>query len=333
MHAKIHVRPYVAATSAAVAESPITAKHFVTFGESRTMIPDDAAALFTTDQEALLLDPDVPKRSFADSTNKDAVNYYASIYSAFYPEIQFYLDWANPRPNVFAFQEFGRKTVVIGGELLRLQPLYDNAMAIALAFGVGSLLGSNPADGTSGYTVPGQALYFGIGVVMRTAMQTGTLWNDTVSAGKGELTTVINALITKGPDTGSGPDRPALQCLLDVMNAALSGLELPTCAGGPTIGGLKLQSASYDTQLQQITVTYNQPVSAYSATNPKNYNVTPGKTAISTAVVDPDDAASVLLTGPLAAGNYTVAARNVRASDGSTLDLKTDSASFTVAAP
>lgn len=326
-NAGVHVQPYVAAVSPAMAGAAVRALDFAPYGDSQTHIPDDAASLFTRTQEAQLIGPSV--RPFSDTTNKDMVTYYAELYAAFYPEVRFYLDWESLRPNVFAFEEFGQKTVVIGGELLRLGPLYDGAMAVVLAFGVGSLLGGPPTDSETGYTSAGQALYFGMGVVMRTALRGGTNWMNTAVAGQGQLNQVITPLVSN-PQAGSESDRPSLQCLMDVMNAVISGMELPACAGGPTEGGLKVDSASYDAQAQQATVTYNEAVSAYSATNPRNYSVTPGPVAITAATVDPNDPACVILTVALAPGDYTVAASNVRASDGSTLDPNTSSATFTV---
>jgi len=315
---------YGSAVSRQADEAPIHAEKFVRHAETRSMIPDAAIALFTQEEEELLLDPDIAKRPLSNDTNKRMVDYYARIYTTFYPEISFYLDWESLRPNVFAFTEYGRKTVVIGGEFLRIEPLYDAAMAVTLSFGVGALLGGNAGDAQLDHV--GQALYFGMGVVMRQALPMGDTWNDVVLSGKAQLKTVFDAVIAK-----EGAASP-LKCLREVMNAAVSGTELPVCAGGPVQNGLNVVSAAYDSVKQELTVKYNEAVSAYSANNVKNYAITPDSIAIDSAAIDKADAASVVLAVELTTNTYKVAVRNVRASDGSTLDPKASTATFTVEA-
>jgi hypothetical protein len=296
---------------AAANAAPIAHPQFAANVASTSIIPPGAVALFTPEQEAQLLDPDIPKRPLSDATNQRMTTYYSQVLSPFCPGIRFYVDWTSLRANVFAFTEYGQKTVVVGGEFLRLGALYDSAMAVALAFGAAALM--HESDGPQ--TV-GRSLYDGIAGVASAAMKGGNAWNDKMIAGTSQLGGVIRALIAK---QGQNGDSGALLCLLDVMNAAVSGDELPQCAGGPTPDGLKLLSASYDVEFTQMTVTFNEAVSPYTANNPKNYRIVP-YVEVAAALVDPKRPTVVTLKVDLGRGGYTLKVVNVRATDGSTLD-------------
>jgi hypothetical protein len=133
--------------------------------------------------------------------------------------------------------------VVVGGALLRLGVLYDSAMAVILAFGAAAM--AEPGEDRGGNGVPGtgRALYEGIAVVASSALQGGNAWKDTMLAGTRQLGNLIWALIGM---QDRHADAESLHCLLEVMDAAVSGADLPRCAGGPTPGGLQVVSASYD---------------------------------------------------------------------------------------
>jgi hypothetical protein len=295
---------------------PVIHPDFVADVDSATVIPPGAAALFTPRQEARLLEPDVPRRPLSDGTNRWMSTYYSRLYATFCPGIRFYIDWTSDRPNVFAFTEYGQKTVVVGGGLLRLASLYDSAMAVVLAFGAASLAeqgsGRAPAHGVE----TGRALYDGIAVVAATALQGGNAWRDTMLAGTRQLGEVIRMLIV-GQDRHGDSGSPA--CLLEVMDAAVGGADLPRCAGGPTPGGLQVVSASYDSAVKQLTVSFSEPVQHHGAANPKHYRITAGG-QVSAVLHHPRRPAAVMLSVDLVPGEYTVEVLGVRAVDGSTLD-------------
>lgn len=295
---------------------PVVHPEFVPDIESATVIPPRAATLFTPRQEARLLEPDVPARPMSDATNRWMAAYYSRLYATFCPGIRFHVDWTSQRPNVFAFTEYGQKTVVIGGGLLRLEALYDGAMAVALAFGAACLAdqgGSRPLDKPPG---TGRALYEGIAVVAGSALQGGNAWRETMQAGTRQLGELVAALIGK-------QDRPAdvesLECLLEAMRAAVEGEELPRCVGGPTPGGLQVVSASYDGASGQLNISFSDAVHPHGAGNPHNYRIHPAA-AVRAVQVHPRRPAAVALVVDLAPGEYTLEVSNVRAADGSTLD-------------
>ena len=308
--------------SAITATAAASSLNFAAHAESATTVPNDAAMLFTPQQEAQLLDPDIPKRALSDSTNKDMTAYYSQLFSSFYPDVRCYLDWTSTRANIFAFTNFGQKTVVIGGELLRLGSLYDAAICTAISFGVANLVANPDGDLTRG-----RALYVGMGELSRNVLKGGSAWADTTLKANEQLGEVFRALIAKGD---AGDESASLTCLLSVMNAAVSGDELPPCAGGPVMGSLKVASASYDEDCQHLTLTFSAPLSAFSATNLKNYRITPA-THATAAVLAPGNPAQVVLSVDLAAGTYDIAVVNVRAADGASLDPSASKTSLTVA--
>jgi hypothetical protein len=242
--------------------------------------------------------------------------YYSRLYATFCPGVRFYIDWTSHRPNVFAFTEYGQKTVVVGGGLLRLGALYDSAMAVVLAFGAAAL--ADEDDGRPAFVGPGtgRALYDGIAIIAGCALQGGNAWRDTMLLGTRQLGEVIHAMIRKQDRHG---DTEALECLLEVMDAAVNGADLPRCAGGPTPDGLQVVSASYDSAARQLTISFSEPVNPQCATNTKNYRIE-GGAPVTTAQHHPRRPAAITLCVDLAPGEYTVDVRNVRAADGSTLD-------------
>ncbi len=299
---------------------PVVHPEFVPDIESATVIPPRAATLFTPRQEAQLLDPDVPARPMSDATNRWMAAYYSRLYATFCPGIRFHVDWTSQRPNVFAFTEYGQKTVVIGGGLLRLEALYDGATAVALAFGAACLAdqasersAGRPADKPPG---TGRALYEGIAVVAGSALQGGNAWRETMQAGKRQLGELIAALIRKQHRPA---DVEALECLLEAMRAAVEGDELPRCVGGPTPGGLQVVSASYDGAGGQLNISFSEALHPHSAGNAHNYRIHPAA-PVRAVQFHPRRPAAVALVVDLAPGEYTVEVLNVRAADGSTLD-------------
>lgn len=295
---------------------PVVHPEFVPDTESATVIPAGAAALFTARQEARLLDQDVPRRPMSDATNRWMASYYSRLYATFCPGIRFYIDWTSHRPNVFAFTEYGQKTVVVGGGLLRLAPLYDSAMAVVLAFGAASLAEQGSGRAPAHAPETGRALYDGIAIVAGTALQGGNAWRDTMLSGTRQLGEVIRLLTARQDPYG---DTDALACLLEVMEAAVGGADLPRCAGGPTPGGLQVVSASYDSAAGRLTVSFSEAVQQHSAVNPKHYRIGDG-VEVGAVQHHPRRPAAVTLCVELAPGQYLVGVQGVRAVDGSTLD-------------
>jgi hypothetical protein len=217
----LFVKPYVVGESDEVVGNEASIPDFVFHGEPATDVPEGAASLFSRRQAAILLDPNIPKRGFSDKTNVQQFEWFAAVYQAFSPDVKITLDWENTSPNVYAWENEGGKNVLVGGELLRMGPLYGQAIAMALGFGVAAATGEAESVG--------QTLYEGIGAVMHETL--GTYWMKTALAGQKQFDRLLAAL-AKEEGTSDIEGGLGATCLSEVVDAAVSGFDLPQCAGG-----------------------------------------------------------------------------------------------------
>lgn len=217
------------------------------------VIPTTAVLLFSPVQEAAFAVPRVPVRPLTDQTNAASAQYFITLFSAFFPHVRVTLDWGSPRANVAAFATAKQPQVVIGGGFARLGPIYGEAIAVAIGFGIANR--TIPSDATS----IGHALYDGVGTILPQALRGGDL-ASTLSAALDQymalFALVEPAAVTPAagpaqaqgealtsPATLAAPPIPApipapiplkptltLACFADVIDAAISGVDFPTCA-------------------------------------------------------------------------------------------------------
>lgn len=320
--ASLMVKPFVVGKKMMAAGVEVTAPGFRAHAASEALIPSGAVQLFTARQEALLMGPTIPKRGFSDVTNVQLTHYYAKLYGAFYPGIDIYLDWESIHPNVYAFKQYGTQVVVIGGELLRLGPLYGPAMAMAISFGVANGALEGNADDV------GHSLYDGIGVIMQQVFQGGGTIGELQQGGQAQFTALLDLLDTA--EAGDGDDGLSATCILSTIDAAISGDPLPACAGGPPTPTLALTAADYADG--RLTITFSEPIDAPSATNVKHYHVTPNGEITAVTMVE-GVGSTVVASVALEPGSYALTASRIQAMDGSPLDPAHSSAPFTVEAP
>ena len=324
-HPDLVVKPYVVgADHEAVGAEYSTPELFTQHGESVDQIPDAAIALFTPRQEAMLLDPDIPKRGFSDTTNEQQVDYFVKLLAGFYPDVTISYDWNSVHPNVYGYQVDGKQTVFLGGEFLRLGPLYGPAMAIAIGFGVAA---------ASGEATAGQALFLGVSGVLLDAL--GPYWTETITAGAAQFHALLLALEGKEYHAPADPDGVSAKCLGEIIGAALSGMDMPTCAGGPT---LRLNSVVYKPyqdgdgpgQQDMLVLSFNDELAEPSASDKTNYALSP------TAVIDQvnpgeQDLTSVqVVVEPLTAGRYVLTVHDLIGANGNTLNPIASKAGFKV---
>jgi hypothetical protein len=309
------VKPYVVGPGLEVVGAEIAAPEFFTaHGQRSIPVPVGALALFTERQEALLLDPDMPRRGFTDATNRQQVAYFAKLFGAFYPDVEIVLDWDSAHPNVFGYQADGKPGVLIGGELLRLGPLYGPAMALAISFGV--------AAATTDPSSPGRAVYDGVAGLLRTVLE--PYWAETVQDGQGQFAPLLAALARKEADLQPEEGGLGARCLAEVIDAAVSGLDMPGCAGGDT---LALLGAAYADGV--VTARFSTELNPETGDQPANYAVSPDG-VITGAYVDSKDLTTVNIACDLAAGSYVLTVQDLTAADGSTLNPLRRSAPFKV---
>ncbi|ATY30928.1 hypothetical protein [Sphingomonas psychrotolerans] len=313
----VSVKAFVVGESHQAAGMEVRAHNFRAHAESEAFIPAGAFQLFSSRQEALLMDQSIPKRGFSDVTNVQLTSYYIKLFSAFYPKVHVYLDWESIHPNVYAFTQYGTPTVVIAGEFLRLGPLYGPAMAIGIASGIASAgIEANSGD-------VGRSVYDGIGVVMQQALQGVNTFNQTLVAGQAQFDTLL-ALLAKLETGGEGGI--SANCLSQVIDAAISGDPLPECAGGPPVP-LTLASASYADGA--LTISFSEPINVASALNPKSYQLTPNGSIIKLDA-PAGVTSSVVATVTLDPGDYSLLVSGVTGATGDKLDPAHSSALFTV---
>lgn len=319
------VKPFVVGKQMVAAGVEVTTPGFRVHAASEAVIPSGAFQLFTARQEALLMGPTIPKRGFSDVTNVQLTNYYAKVYGAFYPAIDVYLDWESIHPNVYAFKQYGRHIVVVGGEFLRLGPLYGPAMAMAISFGVANgALEGNAAE-------LGHSIYDGIGIIMQQVFQGGSTIGELQQGGQAQFTTLLALLDTaEAGDSGDIGDGLSAACMISTIDAAISGDPLPACAGGPPTPTLALTSADYADG--QLTISFSEPVDAAGATEVSHYHVTPDGDITAVTMVE-GVGTQVVASVALKPGSYSVTASRIQAVDGSPLDPAHSSAAFAVAEP
>ncbi len=309
-----------------------TVRSFTPFGANRLYVPPTAQVFVTREQAIDIIAG--PKRPYTNTTNVHNLNYLIKLFRGFFPEINFYLDWEGIEPNIYAFELYGQKTVVISGQLLRTEPIYQDGLAVIMAHGVAVFNGAPPANAL-GYACMGQADYFGVGYVLQT-IYFGSDWLRVATSGVDQVNAMFDYISAKNGEAGNDVClKPSIDCRKETMELALMGGELPECAGGPEIGGLHVTGAQAQLfeSYQTVTVQFNMNLSPYSAEKPENYHISP-ESVVSTATVMEEAPNQVLLTVLLQPGiqDFEVRVYDVYAYNGSTLDPDHNSATFSVQA-
>ena len=248
-----------------------------------------------------------------------------------FPDVNIYLEWADEYPNLYAFEQYGQKTVYISGRLLRAKGVYREGIAMMLAFGV-ALFYASDEKGTDVCT--GQADNFGAGYIMRQAFTFN--WSEMSTEGYRQIRALFKRI--KPANRHGDPTNPCLlpsiDCRLQCISNALSGKVLPACAGVPGPGNLSLVSAraSIVEAEQSVIAVFSELVDLESSQQITNYTIMP-ETVITTAVRDELDMSQVVLTVTLPTapeGDYTLTVSDIMANNGSTLNPKARTANFKI---
>ncbi len=296
--------------------------------ESRP-IPATALSFINAIQE-LDVDANATKRLFHDTAGASTVKYLFEVYNAFYPDVNFYLDWSNTSPNAYAFTEYGRQFIVIPGGLVRVDGLQEEAYAMIIAHMLAYFSGEEPVD-ADGMSCMGQAAFFGTGTILRQAWN-GNAWFNMALKGREQLVNFFD-LIDPTNKEGNPADvcgDPSIDCRIKTIEVAISGGDLPVCAGGETEGALRVVIAEPDDLVPtSFTVQFSEAVEISSAENINNYALTP-PVPINSALRTADDTVTVdAAVDP--ATTYIVTVMNVVGESGSTLSPFNQTAQFTTA--
>jgi hypothetical protein len=260
----------------------------------------------------------------------DNSNYVLKLLRGFFPDLNFYLDWGNMIPNVYAVREYGTTTVVLNGGLARMKGLSYLGLTMLVGHAVGRFKAGEP-ENYLGYSCTGYADFYAFAAVGRWVWYQNTYLNNALTA-YSEVAALFG-LITADNGKGNPNDvcnDPSVACRLSSMQSGFAGGSLPTCAGGKPMPSVGLQLAVGTPT--SVTLTLSTGVTKDSAENIANYAFGPNA-KVSKATLSSDADYQVIITGVFVPKQtYQVTIANLVSIYGTGVDAAHNSASFTVSA-
>ncbi|MCR4539545.1 hypothetical protein NUV89_14155 [Pseudomonas sp. 18.1.10] len=282
------------------------------------------AAPYMTQKQAADVAINGAFRSMGQTFLMAEFRYLEKLFKAFYPKVNFHLNWEDPHPNQFAFTSYGQDTVYVSGQLLRLEGMFKQGLAMIMAQGVGRFVQTDYTT-DSGLTCTGLADYFGANEVLQ-AVFYGS-WGAWVNPGQEQIKALFSLI---APANRVGHEKcatPSIPCRLESIEAAVIGMPLPPCAGGPVAHSLTLDSATW-THFEgalAVLASFNQRLNDLSAKIPSNYLLDSAGQPVPVALVQMDknlpwQAWLVIDERFKPESVTTLTVRDVRSDNGSTLD-------------
>ncbi len=309
-------------------EMPAPTPLFAPHAAGDMAIPYGAVSWLTEAQAQDVQDKGNP-RPVVNRAGYNAAVTASKLLRALYPDIVFYVDWPRTEPNVWAFQQFGEKFVVMGGGLPRTPGFQYEGAVMAFAAGAARFLAGAPQK-SGGLSCTGQADLYAFGVMSQTVWF-GAPWTMEVTKAFDQISTIFG--LVSAENAAGNPldvcDDPSLECRLTTMQNALSGGTLPECAGGPKPPVLALQSAVGTST--GVTLTFSQALTAETAQAIGNYTLSPEAT-ITSATLDPAKGFIVVLDAELKPGTYEISCTGLESIYGVALQPDPAKTSFAVAA-
>ncbi|MGQ7248929.1 hypothetical protein ACUN9Y_16535 [Halomonas sp. V046] len=325
----ITTRGAISASAALSADAiEISSRHFTPFDELLQMqspIPYGATP-YVTQKQAQDIAHNATFRGLSETFLVNEFNYFASLFKSFYPQVNFYVNWEDLNPNMYAFIEYGQQTVYLSGQLLRLEGLFKQGLAMLMAQGSARFQQSDITT-DSGLLCTGPADYSGANQVLQTLFYGDYMaWAVPGYQQIALLFSHIDPANRTGHEVCSTPSIP---CRLEAIDAAISGFALPVCAGGPVTAALKLEDAVWTTfeEALAIRVTFNLRLDRDSAINPMHYQLTdsashqpaPVLFVVQMETTDPTTT-WLVIDGDKPKDALTLRVRGIIADNGSTLD-------------
>lgn len=294
-----------------------------TLYSSSIEIPDGSSS-FVSAKEAEEVSDFVPKHPFGDTSIIANVEYLFAIYKAFYPDVNFLLDWASEGGNAFATRLDGQNYVIMQGGLARCTPLELGGLAVIIAHELGHLYGGDP-KGPDGYSCETQSDFYGVRIVMRKAWY-DSLYSTMVFPGIDQITELFSYL-TDSEVSVEGCINVTLDCRIETLLAGATSAYLPACAGGPAADSLTVIGAD-STTAGEFNVHFNQPVDSETAEDIRHYAMKPFVKLESARVNDPNQAIVTIKAKVTSGNEYRVTVSNVIANNGEPIDPEKASADF-----
>jgi hypothetical protein len=325
-HGLAHVGERLVFAASPDAAGPPEGPQFSSYAVTPVALPHGAAS-FLTDKQAADLVASGKQRPISDRSGSENAQQGIALVSGFYRDFVFHLDWSRNEPNVWAFEQYGQKVVLVAGGLARMTGLLYEGITMAIAHGVARFIGGAPHT-VAGLSCTGQADLYAFGVISQ-KIWFGNPWLKETMAGYQQLQELFG-LVTS-PNAGGNPldvcDDPGIECRLNTMMTALAGGALPECAGGPKPPPLTLESATGTPT--EATLVFSTGLTAETAEKTANYTLTPAAT-ITAATLDPKEDFTVHLAADLAAGSYEISCTALASEYGATLTPDPSVAKFDV---
>lgn len=300
---------------------------FKTYSVITSNIPYGAQSLFTPEQAA-----DIAKNGtqapIGNTISLGTFNTIKKQFAGFYPDIEFYFDILDVVPNLYAFEAYGRKTVVVSGGLGRMQGFNYEGMFTAMAHGIACFYGGDPKN-SFGYSGVGQADWYAFGVISKTCWASAPSMTYLLTAR--QMWNALFALVSPEHAQGNPNDKlndPSLSCRSQTIDVAIAGGNLPECAGGVPLPKISLEQAAA-TSDSDVVLIFSLALLNDSATNVANYTLTPAA-KITSATLDTATGFIVHLKADMKPDTqYTVTVQNLTSILGTGLDPDHVSAAFT----
>jgi hypothetical protein len=278
---------------------------------------------FLTEKQADEVKEKLISDTIIDANILTRTNWLFTIFHAFYPDINFILDYPNRNANAYAMYLGDQKNIIIQGGLLRTDKLLWEGKALVLSYLVSRFNGGAPY-GNDGLTCKPQADYAIVGVLTNVFYP---LYPDVIYNSLNQVTELFNSLESKKDDPVTGCHSTTLDCRIETYKNAMQYDSLPACAGGKT-NLLRVLNAQGQKDGSAV-VNFSDFLNIEEASDVKNYQVEPEVRITKAEVSKTND--SVRIVGDFNVGiEYTVTVINVHSNLGSSLDPVANSATFTI---
>lgn len=283
-----------------------------------------AAAIhgFLTDAQAAEVSAKLLRPTERTANAMTQTQWLSTLFHGFYEEVNIIIDAPNHGANAYSFFLGEQKYLLIQGGLIRAEPLSWQGLALVLAYCVNRFYGGAPY-GIDGMTCKPQADYGIVGVLNNVYYP---LYPNVVFDAVNQVKALFEQIGDKADNPVQGCHETTLDCRVQTYYAAMQYLDLPSCAGGPTVDLLEVVAAHGEND-GSVIVEFNEAVNITSAQQPENYSFDPDAPVTSAGVMTGDT--RVRLEGDFASRtDYTVTVSGVTTLVGYPLDPDKDSASF-----
>lgn len=168
---------------------------------------------------------ELPRYAFSDAQRNALGEYLCKLFKAFYPEIEFKIDWYLRNVNVFAIPEVNKQKslVLISGGFLRIKSLDVGSISLAISYAVTNILAEKEQKQNVGFSD-----YNGAAIVMRQIW-----WEEDYITRMEAAVKELEELFRFIPNNFGlkfNPVYPSGLCRLSTYDNAMTVTGIPPCA-------------------------------------------------------------------------------------------------------